>query len=294
MPPCQPILWREASEKCDENGWCAGCWICSKAESRRESADKRRFQEAVPTPNRSTPSRTLTAPNRSTPPLRGNPPPLRQRRYAIKPGVTPSPALPRVQAQTSSLPRTGLCRRACWGVRQTSIRAPKTPHGKFIARRRRAAESPNSLSQRLCLSARGLVPIPTFRPVYKMAHPPPNRSTPSRTRTAPNRSTPPLQGNPPPLRQRRCALQPGVTPSAALPRVWGRRSHQPQSGCAVRARRGGAGNKGGMKSCSRVRKRSPPGISFPSPCNTHTSHTTHSNHRHNPVGVVDMLCIYPG
>ena len=37
---------------------------------------------------------------------------------------------------------------------------------------------------------------------------------------------------PRPQRQGRCALQPGVTPSAALPRVWGRRSHQPQGGCA--------------------------------------------------------------
>ena len=37
---------------------------------------------------------------------------------------------------------------------------------------------------------------------------------------------------PRPQRQRRCVLQPGVAPSAALPRVWGRRSHQPQGGCA--------------------------------------------------------------
>ena len=46
--------------------------------------------------------------------IRGSPP-LRQRRYAMQPGVVRIPALPRVQARSRPLPQAGLCRRPTRG-----------------------------------------------------------------------------------------------------------------------------------------------------------------------------------
>ena len=116
------------------------------------------------------------------PPLRGNPPPLRQRRYAIKPGVTPSPALPRVQAQSRSLPRTGLCRRACWGVRQTSIRAPPRPPMENLSR----GDAEPQRAQVLLLSASAslreiLSPFPLFAGLTKSTPPPTAQRLPARS-----------------------------------------------------------------------------------------------------------------
>ena len=87
---------------------------------------------------------------------------------------------------------------------------------------------------------------------------------------------------PRPQRQRRCAIQPGVVRVAALPRVLATSGSLPRKGLCRSCPPGGAGNKGGKKSGSRVRKRSPPGKNVQYPRNTHTSHATHSNQRRNP------------
>ena len=102
-----------------------------------------------------------------------------------------------------------------------------------------------------------------------------------------------IRGSPPPTpkalwhKARGCA-------SAALPRVQAASRSLPRKGLCRSCPSGGATNKGGMGSCSRVRKRSPPGMYVQTPRPTHTSHTTHSNHRHNPFGVVDIFGLYPG
>ena len=64
----------------------------------------------------------------------------------------------------------------------------------------------------------------------------------------------------PPQRQRRCAIQPGVARASALPRVQAAARSLPRKGLCRSCPPGGATNKGGMGSCSRVRKGSPPGM----------------------------------
>ena len=78
----------------------------------------------------------------------------------------------------------------------------------------------------------------------------------------------------PPQRQRRCAIQAGVVRVAALPRVQVAARSLPRKGLCRSCPPGGAGNKGGMKSGSRVRKRSPPGMYCQYPRHTHL--TCHS------------------
>ena len=73
---------------------------------------------------------------------------------------------------------------------------------------------------------------------------------------------------------RGCAV-PGATPGS------GRSAFPTPQGVVPVMPTGGAVNKDGMGSGSRVPKRSPPGMYVHYPRNTHTSHTTHSPHRHN-------------
>ena len=102
-----------------------------------------------------------------------------------------------------------------------------------------------------------------------------------------------IRGSPPPTPKALCHTARGCA-AEALPRVQATSRSLPRKGLCRSCPPGGATNKGGMKSCSRVRKRSPPRMYVPYPRSTHTSHTTHSNHRHNPFGVVDIFGLYPG
>ena len=68
---------------------------------------------------------------------------------------------------------------------------------------------------------------------------------------------------PRPQRQRRCAIQPGVAPFPALPRVQAAARSLPRKGLCRSCTSEGAISKGGMGSGSRVRKRSPPGMYVP-------------------------------
>ena len=79
----------------------------------------------------------------------------------------------------------------------------------------------------------------------------------------------------------------------ALPRVQATSRSLPRKGLCRSCPPGGVGNKGGMKSCSRVRKRSPPGMYVPYPRHTHTSHTIHV-HSRSPPQRQGRCAIQPG
>ena len=214
----------------------------------------------------------------------------------------------------SPTPRA-LCPRALWGCgKHPSALARRPPRGIYRAETPRRGEPKFSISAPLPLCAR-FGSHSHFSPGLQNGPPSPKpvNSFPHAHRT--KSVTPPLRGNSPPLRQRRYAIQPGVIPgmrtdcpstpralchkargcaAEALPRVQATSRSLPRKGLCRSCPLGGAGNKGGMGSCSRVRKRSPPGMYVHYPRHTHTSHATRSNQRHNPVGVVYVFGLYPG
>ena len=174
---------------------------------------------------------------------------------------------------------TALCPRALWGCgKHPSALARRPPRGIYRAETPRRGEPKFSISAPLPLCAR-FGSHSHFSPGLQNGPPSPKpvNSFPHAHRT--KSVTPPLRGNSPPLRQRRYAIKPGVTPSAALPRVQATSRSLPRKGLCRSCRPGGAGNKGGMKSCSRARKRNPPGMYVPYPRNPHTSHATHAHSR---------------
>ena len=92
---------------------------------------------------------------------------------------------------------------------------------------------------------------------------------------------------PPPQRQRRCVIKPGVAPFPALPRVWGGCSQQPQRGCAE-----GSNGWFDQHRPGRVGGHIPWRFPF---CRIGTPSTNLPCVllRHNPFRVVELSTIYP-
>ena len=93
--------------------------------------------------------------------------------------------------------------------------------------------------------------------------------------------------SPPPQRQRRCVIKPGVAPFPALPRVWGGCSQQPQRGCAE-----GSNGWFDQHRPGRVGGHIPWRFPF---CRIGTPSTNLPCVllRHNPFRVVELSTIYP-
>ena len=89
---------------------------------------------------------------------------------------------------------------------------------------------------------------------------------------------------PPPQRQRRCAIQPGVMRVAALPRVLATSGSLPRKGLCRSCTSEGAISKGGMGWGSRVQMKSPPGGNGHYPHNPQTQHALRSAVRNNRLG----------
>ena len=85
----------------------------------------------------------------------------------------------------------------------------------------------------------------------------------------------------PPQRQRRCAIEPGVAPFPALPRVQATSGSLPRKGLCRSCTSEGAISKGGMGWGSPVQMKSPPGGNVQYLHNPQTPHALRSAVRHN-------------